>query len=159
MSLLQCVVGLGLLSITSLLPTITILPLISQCSLRVEFPGSCFNCYSPQNTSISSYSVRIHHYSVISEQQGVHGAGYWEVPCWKPGDEPPLCASVGLKRAVLTGILQCRCFHSVWRPLSLEEGREGCGVGAWVQSDHLCPQGQFSRLPWHGRDLHPPAPS
>lgn len=91
----------------------TVLALISQSSLRLEFPGSCFSCYSPQNTNISSYSMRIYHYSMISGQQGVRGAGYWEVngACWKSGDEPPLCACVVLKRAMLASILQCRRFH------------------------------------------------
>lgn len=101
-----------LLSIT-VLSSIVTMPLISQSSLRLEFPGSCFSFYSPQNINISSYSMRIYHYSMISGQQGVHGAGYWEVNdiVWKSGDESPLCASAVLKTAMLTSILQCCCFH------------------------------------------------
>ena len=113
LSLLECAVGLGLLSIIALSSIMTILPLISQSSLRLEFPGSCFSCYSPQNTNISSYSMWIHHYSMISGQEGAHGAGYWEVndTRWKSRDEPPLCASVVLKMAMLTSVHQCRRFH------------------------------------------------
>lgn len=34
-------------------------------SLRLEFPGSCFSCYSPQNTKISSSSMRTRPCSMI----------------------------------------------------------------------------------------------
>lgn len=99
---MKCVVGLGLLSLTALSSRMTILPFVSQSSLRLEFPGSCFSCCAPRNTSISSYRVRIYHYSMIFEQQGVHRAWYWAVndTCWKCGDEAPHW-SLALKTATL----------------------------------------------------------
>lgn len=104
LSLMKCVVGLGLLSLTALSSMMTILPLVSQSSLRLEFPGSCFSCCPPHNISISSFRVGIHHYSMILGQQGVHGAWYCAVKdtCRQCGAEPPHWSLV-LRTAALCG--------------------------------------------------------
>lgn len=123
-----------------------VLPLISQSSLTLEFPGSFFSCSWPQNNNISSFRMKMQHGNVIFGQQNAHGAGYWKVNdsgvWWWTSS---LCVSCSQE------IISCQ--HSVSTSIdlfvgrlhSLGEGREGCGV-VWVQLDHVCPQELLSRF-------------
>lgn len=94
LSLLECIFGLGVLSITSVSSLMTILPLVSQLVWGWSF----------QVAALAAIHLKIPRFlalvweptpAVWFGQQTVHGAGYWEINTiyWKFSDGPSLCAS------------------------------------------------------------------